>query len=212
MPMDQHTECRNANRSCLALIMVLGIHYIDNMRKENNMVGIILLGKSNSGKSTIGKKVAETLGIRYISSGDIARGMNDKKTQEELNEGKLAPEDEMRKCVLAEINKGDSYILDGFPRFYEQYEWINLQISHELVYVFIDASDEDIISRAKSRGRDDDESITKKLEFYQEKTLPMIKEIINGNSETVYIINNDTESIVNNNVLEVCRQVEDYLC
>ena len=78
--------------------------------------------------------------------------------------------------------------------------------------MFIDASDEDIISRAKSRGRDDDESIMKKLEFYQEKTVPMMKEIINGNSETVYIINNDTGSIVNNNVLEVCRQVEDYLC
>ena len=176
------------------------------------MFGIILLGKSNSGKSTIGKKVAEVLGIRYISSGDIARDMNDKKTQEELNAGKLAPEDEMRKCILTEINNGESYVLDGFPRFYEQYEWINLQISHELVYVFIDASDEDIISRAKSRGRDDDESIMKKLEFYQEKTLPMIKEIIIGGSETVYTINNGTGSIINNNVFEVCRQVEDYLC
>ena len=176
------------------------------------MFGIILLGKSNSGKSTIGKKVAEVLGIRYISSGDIARGMNDKKTQEELNEGKLAPEDEMRKCVLAEINKGDSYILDGFPRFYDQYEWINQQISHNLVYVFIDVSDEDVISRAKLRGRDDDESIAKKLEFYREETYPMIKEIISCGSETVYTVNNGTQSMVCNNVFEICRKVEDYLC
>lgn len=181
------------------------------------MVGIILLGKSNSGKSTIGKKIAETLGIRYISSGDIARGMNDKKTKEELDAGKLAPENEMRKCILTEINGGNkgSYILDGFPRFYEQYIWLNQQVNHDLVYVYVNASDEDVINRARSRGRDDDESIMQKLEFYSEKTLPMIKEIISCGGETVYTINNGTESMamLGNGVYdEICRQLEDYLC
>ena len=52
------------------------------------MIGVIMLGASNSGKSTIGKVVAERLNLRYIASGDIARQMN---INSDLAEGKLPP-------------------------------------------------------------------------------------------------------------------------
>ena len=60
--------------------------------------------------------------LRYISSGDIARQMH---VDDLLNKGELAPEDEMRKRVLESINDTQvSYVLDGCPRFYEQYAWL----------------------------------------------------------------------------------------
>ena len=38
---------------------------------------IILIGAPCVGKSTIGKNLQDILGIKYISSGDIARSMGD---------------------------------------------------------------------------------------------------------------------------------------
>ena len=162
------------------------------------MIGVILLGQSNSGKSTLGKAVARRLGIRYISSGDIARSMNDTSVQDDLNSGKMAPEDKMRGMVLNEINSCDtSYILDGFPRFYEQYEWINQNIDHDLVYVSIEVPYEDILTRAMHRSRRDDGYISKKMEFYEKKTEPMIRDIFNDGCN-VYVINNSNNKSNNN--------------
>ena len=99
------------------------------------MTGIIMLGVTTSGKSTIGKYLANELGLRYISSGDIARQMH---VDELLNKGELAPEDEMRKRILEAINDTQvSYVLDGCPRFYEQYAWLKGSIDHRLVFMDI---------------------------------------------------------------------------
>jgi adenylate kinase family enzyme len=172
------------------------------------MVGIVLIGQSNSGKSVLGKAVAEKLGIRYISSGDIARSMND--VQDSLNSGELAPEERMRHEVLHKIMSCNiSYILDGFPRFYDQYEWLNQTIAHDLVYVYIDVPDEDIISRAKSRNRCDDGSIEKKMKFFKKNTEPMICSILGG--EDVYIIENGNDKNINDNISKLNKIVEEYL-
>lgn len=173
------------------------------------MVGIILLGQSNSGKSTIGKAVARMLGIRYISSGDIARSMD---IQKDLNSGKMAPEDKMREMILQKISHNEPYILDGFPRFYEQYEWLNQHVNYPLIYMNIDVPREDILARAALRNRSDDDSINKKMQFYEEKTEPMIRKMIR-NGEYVYNINNSnavgTRSAINNMFSIVYRTLEE---
>ena len=182
--------------------------YVDERR--DTMIGIILLGKSNSGKSTLGKVVARKTNARYISSGDIARSMTDNLSS--LNKGNLAPESEMRSAILDAISSEDtSFILDGFPRFYEQYEWLNQVVNCDLIYVIISVPSEQIISRAINRGRSDDRSIRSKLEFYEENTKPMIKNIID-NGEIVYDINNDNDADIQGNISTLCRIMEDYLC
>ena len=176
------------------------------------MIGIVLLGQSNSGKSTLGKVVANRLGIRYISSGDIARNMKDAQVQKDLNAGGMAPEDMIREMILREINSCDiPYILDGFPRFYEQYEWLNTHVSYDLIYVNIDVPYEDILSRAMSRSRRDDQYISKKMEFFEEKTEPMIREIFN-NGEVMYVINNGNDRNIQDNINTLINIVEKYLC
>lgn len=175
------------------------------------MIGVIMLGASNSGKSTIGKVVAERLNLRYIASGDIARQMN---INSDLAEGKLAPEDEMRRRILSTINdSNESFILDGFPRFYDQYEWLNTTIDCELfIYIIVDVPEEQLIQRAINRGRDDDGAIKAKLEFWHKQTVPMIIDIINA-SEVTYNINNADGSNIEDNIQSVCDIVkENLLC
>ena len=176
------------------------------------MVGIVLLGQSNSGKSTLGKVVAHKLGIRYISSGDIARSMKDVQIQKDLNSGEMAPEDKMREMILREINSCEtSYILDGFPRFYEQYEWLNQHIDYDLVYVNIEVPYEDILSRAMSRSRRDDHYISKKMQFFEENTEPMICEILN-NEINSYVINNSNQMSIQDGISKLSMIVEEHLC
>ena len=175
------------------------------------MIGIILIGQSNSGKSVLGKAVAERLGIRYISSGDIARKMSNE-VQDKLSHGELAPEQEMREAILRYIdNDITSYILDGFPRFYEQYEWLNQTIAHDLIYVYIDVPDTDILSRAKLRNRYDDKSIKKKIQFFRENTEPMMHEIFGNGCGHVYVINNGNSTNIEDNINKLSKIVEEYI-
>lgn len=195
----------------MPVIVVSGKHYI-NIEGGINMVGIVLLGQSNSGKSTLGKVVAERYGIRYISSGDIARSMKDIQVQKDLNSGEMAPEDKMRSMILHEINSSDKpYILDGFPRFYEQYEWLNQNIDYDLVYVSIEVPYEDILARAMQRSRRDDEYISKKMEFYEQKTEPMIRDIF-ADGCNVYIISNGNDRSIRDGIDALSKIVEESIC
>lgn len=137
---------------------------------------ITLLGESNCGKSTIGKKLADTLDIKYVSSGDIARSMSED-VNRSLNNGDLAPEDAMREEILKRISDTNgNIILDGFPRFEDQYKWLN-GFGYDIVNIIIEVPYSQIVARSKSRHRADDCSIEKKHKFYEENTLPMIREI-----------------------------------
>lgn len=173
------------------------------------MLGIVMLGASNSGKSTIGRVVAMNLGLRYISSGDIARQMN---VDTELAKGKLAPEEEMRKRIIEAINSSDrSFILDGFPRFYDQYEWLKMTTDCEFIYIIIDVPDEQLIQRANNRGRGDDNAIATKLEFWYKQTVPMINDIINT-GEVTYNINNADGTGIGHNIQVVNDIVKENIC
>lgn len=162
------------------------------------MTGIIFFGESCSGKSTIAKKLIEQINwIRYISSGDIARRINDPN----INNGKLANETSMRIEILKEIQSDDKdFILDGCPRFWEQYVWLrDLLPDCRFVFFKFYVPFNIILCRAKKRGRDDDKSIMTKHRFWQEQTSPMIDRIC-GDGEIVYTFNNMTEADITDNV------------
>lgn len=137
---------------------------------------ITLIGESNCGKSTIGKRLADALDIKYVSSGDIARSMSED-VNRSLNNGDLAPEDAMREEILKRISDTNgNLILDGFPRFEDQYRWLN-EFGYGIINIVIEVPYSQIVERARSRHREDDCSIEKKHKFYEESTLPMINDI-----------------------------------
>lgn len=150
----------------------------------NKKMCIVLVGAPCSGKSTIGKAVADELcgSTAYISSGDIARKLADKhmNMKKNLEKGMLAPESLMRNAIKNEIfnkviivNK-DIFILDGFPRFGEQAEWLEDLLEHKfnIEYVLIETPENVLRERAKSRCRYDDNSFERRLKYYNEVTYP----------------------------------------
>jgi adenylate kinase len=162
---------------------------------------IIIVGPPCSGKSTIGRQLAGKLGYKYISSGDIARAMAEEDgTMENLDAGKMAPEDRMRDKMHEILSKSVNVVIDGFPRFYDQYEWLieNHTIALPIAVVVVDVSINELFNRVVNRGRSDDVAIRERMNYYMENTVPMIS-AIRKNIKTIDVNNNgrDVNSTVN---------------
>ena len=150
---------------------------------------IVLVGAPCSGKSAAGKLVASKMNIGYISSGDIAREMakHDAQVGNDLSNGKMAPEVKMRNSIQNKLwrhlieKDNDIVILDGFPRFGEQAEWLYSILPKYIIihYVLFDITSlSTIIERSAHRGRDDDKSLERRLKYYYNTTLPDLREYI----------------------------------
>ncbi len=86
---------------------------------------IVLLGPPGAGKGTQAQRLAQTLGIAHISSGDLFRehlkAQTDlgKLAQSYMNRGELVPDDVTIAMVRERVSRPDcahGAILDGFPR------------------------------------------------------------------------------------------------
>lgn len=160
---------------------------------------VVLIGAPCSGKSTIGRGLARLAGYKYISSGDIARNIaNSREEIDNLNAGCMANEDSMRRAVLQLFDSGDDIVLDGFPRFVDQLNWfmdnIVCALNYNVLFIEITASAIDIASRASKRGRSDDASIERRIRWYDENTVPMIRYIKDLYHMNILVINNEYRS------------------
>ena len=157
---------------------------------------IVIIGPPCSGKSTIGKKLAENLGYKYISSGDIARDLANEEQTTKLNNGEMFDERTMRSSIYNEVTENLTndigVVLDGFPRNCGQYEWLgeNMSYAHP-VFVLVKVSMATIMERVKKRNRDDDKSIAKRLEDYQHFTAPMVQMIARSDTNNMLIMENN---------------------
>lgn len=146
----------------------------------NKKVCIILVGGPCSGKSSTGKLTAKKLNAEYISSGDIARKMAEQSDiiKNSLDHGALAPENKMRKSISNELKRcfieqdKNIVILDGFPRFGRQAEWLRDELPPTIKthYVMIHAPSCVMRTRANNRGRSDDNSFEERLDYYRRVT------------------------------------------
>jgi adenylate kinase len=88
-------------------------------------VRLVLLGAPASGKGTQGQKLAQSLGVPKVSTGDMLRAARDagselgKLADGIMAVGKLVPDDLVIRLVdqrLAHADAERGFILDGFPR------------------------------------------------------------------------------------------------
>lgn len=146
------------------------------------MNGIILIGPPACGKSTIGKHIAESFNMVYVSSGDIARKMAKTctETSESLKVGGMAEETQMRDNIyrtLYDINVHNKvFVLDGFPRNEDQLIWLHQKFPALLFYL-IETPICTCRARAEIRNRNDDSIYENRLAYYREHTYPMIDTI-----------------------------------
>lgn len=150
-------------------------------------VNIVLIGRTGSGKSTLGGELERDLSLPHIASGEIARelGLTDPSTSLALQQGAMAPEASMRARIRQEIESAElsagGWILDGFPRMTEQVICLMQWTTQLPLFVYLDLEPWLCIERLTARGRPDDnpDSIARKLASFSEKTQPML-ELLEG--------------------------------
>jgi adenylate kinase len=153
---------------------------------------VVFFGPPGSGKGTQASRLAASLGIPQISTGDLLRDHVKRGTalgaiaRPIMESGALVPDDLVTKMLKERLARPDAaggVLFDGYPRTVTQAESLDALLgeSGECVdaVLFIDVPDQAIIDRLVKRaaveGRADDtpDTISKRLRVYREKTEPL---------------------------------------
>jgi adenylate kinase len=141
-------------------------------------MGIVLLGPPGSGKGTQGIRLAERLGVRHVSTGQLLRAEVEARTElgrraaSYLDRGELVPDDVILAALrpaLADARAAGGYVLDGFPRSRAQAELL----PDDDLAIHLDLDDDEARQRLADRGegRSDDadpEVIGRRLRVYHD--------------------------------------------
>lgn len=144
---------------------------------------ILLMGVAGAGKSVEGRRLADELGLPWLSTGEFLRMLVTGQRRREMLAGKLLSDKEVIELadkIFRIIETKEEFLLDGFPRTLAQAEWLLAQHKAGLMKItcvlHLEASERVVSKRLRSRGRQDDtkESIAKRFAEYQAVTLPIL--------------------------------------
>lgn len=153
-------------------------------------VQILIMGPPGSGKGTQGKLLAERYNVPHISTGDLLReevesgSDRGKKIDAIIKNGDMVGSDLMYDMLLDRMTQDDckaGFILDGFPRQFEQvpmFRALRREVGFDdFIVVGLEIPDEETHRRLALRGRKDDtpEVIAHRLEVYHNETEPVIQ-------------------------------------
>lgn len=183
------------------------------------MTRLIFLGAPGAGKGTQAKVLAESHNIPHISTGDILRqAVADRSplgllAKSYMDQGELVPDSLIMGLIKDRLGQADAqngWILDGFPRNLSQAQALNdllqeMQQNYDRV-IYFEVSPDTLITRMLERGRKDDNEVTvrRRLEVYQEQTVPLIEfyrdinslRIIDGNDNVATVANSLEQVLV----------------
>jgi adenylate kinase len=120
---------------------------------------IMIMGPQGSGKGTYASRMAQSMGIPHISTGQIFRDNIAAKTalglevEKFVKQGALVPDEITMKIVKDRISKDDckkGFIFDGFPRNLEQAKQFE-KITPLDVVVYLDVPKEVLMRRLSGR-------------------------------------------------------------
>lgn len=149
---------------------------------------IVLLGAPGCGKGTQAARLADTLGVPAISTGEMLRAAVaagselGRRVEGVMASGALVDDDLMADVVSDRLTQADAaggFLLDGYPRTAPQADTLNeilggVTLDH---VVTIDVPDEVLVQRSVLRGRGDDdreEVVRERLQVYSAQTEPLI--------------------------------------
>ncbi len=187
---------------------------------------IIFLGPPGVGKGTQSQKLVDSLHIPHISTGEMLREAIREKTKlglkvaAQMEGGRLAADEIVVQLVrqrLAQPDCRNGYLLDGFPRTLPQAASLDLALAvdDEAIDAVLNLTvDQDelfrrLMDRAKKedRGDDNEETIRKRMEVYDNMTSPLIKYY--HDQQVLHRIDGlGTVEEVFNRILDVLKKVE----
>lgn len=160
---------------------------------------LLFLGPPGAGKGTQAARIAESVNIPHISTGDILRSHVARQTplgleaKSYMDRGELVPDQLILNMVderLQEADAQNGWLLDGFPRNVTQATFVDQLIlekmklagvdnpnsSQAFQVVYLEVPDEVILQRALERGRADDtrETILNRIQVYRAETSPLV--------------------------------------
>lgn len=159
---------------------------------ENEPMVLVFLGPPGAGKGTQAARVAERLGLKKISTGDILRehvrrGTElGKKVAPIMARGDLVPDDLILAIIKEELKALPvaRVLFDGFPRTLAQAQALDgllREMGLEVdAAVLLDVPEDELVARllkrAQEEGRADDNEATirRRLEVYKKDTEPVI--------------------------------------
>ncbi len=183
------------------------------------MTRLIFLGAPGAGKGTQAKVLAESHNIPHISTGDILRqAVADRSplgllAKSYMDRGELVPDSLIMGLIKDRLGQADAqngWILDGFPRNLSQAQALNdllqeMKQNYDRV-IYFEVSPDTLITRMLERGRKDDNEATvrRRLEVYQEQTVPLIEfyrdinslRVIDGNDNVATVANSLEQLLV----------------
>ncbi len=128
--------------------------------KNLNNLNLILLGAPGAGKGTQAKNIVDNFKFTHVSTGDLIRDEIKAESslglevKEVVSKGRLVSDDLVFRLVKNKTkNSKKGYLFDGFPRTLTQANMLNQELEIDKV-LFIDVSDETVISRITGRRLD----------------------------------------------------------
>ena len=158
------------------------------------MLNIALFGPPGAGKGTQSEFLIKNYNLYYISTGDLLRKEIANKTklgldaQSIIASGGLVPDEiivQIMEKTITENPDANGFLFDGFPRTYIQayiLEGLMIKLNTSLTcLISLTVPEKESIARLLKRGEtsgrlDDNETVIKKrLEEYNDKTLPVLQ-------------------------------------
>lgn len=149
---------------------------------------IIVIGAPGSGKGTQAMKMAQYLGCRHLSTGDILRSVTkradlvpeEKRTPNQaeiirsVRSGCLVSDDIVYELLEREIKNLDMYVLDGFPRNLEQAGKVDANL---VIFINTDPCEctRRICSRCEGRADDNEKTAEYRMDTYFRETFPLVE-------------------------------------
>lgn len=159
---------------------------------------IMIYGPAGAGKSTQGRILAEYLGRKWLSAGQIIRDSG--KFDDFTSQGKMIDEevlvDLIRENVELVWRGGKEVVFDGQPGSAKQVDYLEKAglIKKIEAIVRLEVSEKVLLERLKKRGRADDNEVVwrEKFEYFEQKIYTFLN-LLKAKKVPVLVVNGEGE-------------------
>lgn len=172
------------------------------------MKRVLLLGAPGSGKSTQGQMLAEELGWKWVSTGELLRESDEPWVIEKLKTAELFPDEVIFELLSKALSGVDEVILDGAVRTKAQALYaLSPEIGLDAV-VEILVPKEELLKRVLQRGRDQDteEIAVQRLADYDKMREEILEVLRAGGAKILEVDGVGTPEEVQTRLREVLKE------